>query len=161
MAISTTISSSKFIETVEKVIYEWLADEDCFDEDSTDLAEISAGIKQDADVQSMSKPWCEYVVNVVRNESTGAGALGTESVFKHISVEIALRSKRPSDEYDLVPIGDTLDDYFRSTTATKGRKGLGAAGIRQANLVGPLSDDTKQYYLRRWFLTGRVRVSNE
>ena len=159
MAIVTAIASSNFIETVEKVIYEWLADEDCFDESGDDLAMIHAGIKQDADAQSMIKPWCEYVVNVTRNESTGAGALRTERVFKHISVEIALRSKKPGTDFGLMQLGDTLDDYFRH--ATKGRPALGTAGIRNANLIGPLSDDTKQYYLRRWFLTGRVRVSNE
>jgi len=159
MPIVTEISSSQFIETVEKVIYEWLADEDCFDESDSQLADIHAGIKQDADSLSMTRPWCEYVVNVTRNEPTGAGALGTESIFKHINVEIALRSKRPAKDFELIQLGDTLDDYFRH--ATKGRPALGQAGIRKAILTGPLSDDTKQYYLRRWFLSGRVRVSNE
>jgi len=159
MPIATAILSSQFIETVEKVIYEWLADPACFDEAGDDVAEIFAGIKQDADADSMSKPWCEYIVNVTRNESTGAGALGTESVFKHISVEIALRGKRPDDGFVLMQLGDKLDDYYRH--ATKGRPALGTAKIRKANLIGPLNDDSKNYYLRRWFLTGRVRVSNE
>ena len=159
MPIVTTIASNKFIETVEKVIYEWLTDEDCFDSDDRHVDDVFAGIKQDAEAENMKKPWCEYAVTVTRNQSTGGGAMGTESVFKHISVEIALRCKRPSIDFDLVQLGDILDDYYRN--ATKGRPALGGAGIRHANLTGPFNDDTKQYYLRRWFLAGRVRVSNE
>ena len=159
MAITTIILSSKFIETVEKVIYEWLIDTDCFGTPGTLVEKVAAYILQDAEADDMKLPWCEYLVSVVSTEGTGAGALGTESRFKHISVEIGLRAKRPSNDYDLVVLGDKLDNFFRH--ATKGRPALGTAGIRKAELDGPLPDDSDKYYLRRFFLTGRVRVSNE
>ncbi len=161
MGISTAISSSKFIETVEKVIYEWLTDGSCFDSDGSLVKQVHAGMLQDAEAANMTKPWCEFIVTVASNSGTGAGALKTEAVFKHINVEIGLRSKRPGEDFELIQLGDILDNYFRSSTATLGRKGLGGAGIRRANLVGPFDDDSKNYYLRRWFLTGRVLVSNE
>lgn len=158
MTISTAILSSQFIVTLEKVIYEWLTDSDCFGSGSSRLAEVSAGIKQDAEAEGMRNPWCELVVSSPITGKTGAGACNTESSFKHISVEIAFRTKRPGNLYDLTVLGDRLDNYFRN--ATKGRPALGGVGIRMANLSGPFPDDSERYYLRRWFLTGRVRVSN-
>jgi hypothetical protein len=159
MGITTTILSSKFIETTEEVIQEWLTDVDCFGTGDSRKADVHAGIVQDTQADTMEDPWCEYVVSVARTESTGAGALGTESVFKHISVEIGLRCKRRKDDLDLILLGDILDYYFMN--ATKGRPALGGASIRNANLVGPIEDNSKKYYLRRFFLTGRIRVSNE
>lgn len=155
MPITTVLSSSELIITLEKIIYEWLTDTSCF---GTNTVEVCAGIKQDNEADDMKDPWCETVVSVLSNESTGAGACNTESVFKNVSIEIAFRTKRPADDYDLTVLGDTLDNYFRH--ATKGRPALGAAGIRKANLVGPFPDDNERYYMRRWFLTGRVEVSN-
>jgi len=156
MAISTTLDSEKLLETLQKIIYEWL---NTLFTIGTDVQGIYPYILQDQDAESMKNPWCEYIITIPSQGPTGAGALGTEARFRYPNIEIAFRMKRPGTELDLVLLGDKLDNFFRH--ATNGRPALGTAGLRMANLAGPIPDNTIKYYLLRYFLNCRVLVSND
>ena len=154
--IITTLDSAKLIETLQKMIYEWL---NGFLTIDTNVGGIYPRIIQDTDTETMDLPWCEYIMSVPVSAPTGGGALGTEGSFEHCRTEIAFRTKRQGSDLDLVLLGDKLRDRFKD--ATNGRPELGAAGLRQANLTGPFPDNSKNYYLQRWFLDFRVLATNE
>ncbi len=153
--ITTALDSAKLLETLEKIIREWLVG---FLTVGTDVQGIFPYVVQDADAETMEKPWCEYIISIVRTAPTGGGALGTEARFKYPRCEIAFRTKKNDKELSLVLLGDRLDDHFRD--ATNGRPELGKTGLRQADLMGPIKDNSKNYYLQRWFLDFRVLVQN-
>jgi len=153
--IITTLDSAKLVETLQKMIYEWLA---AFLAIGTDVENIYPRMIQDTETDTMDLPWCEYIVSIPVTAPTGGGALGTEASFEHCRIEIAFRTKRKGTDLSLVLLGDKLRDRFKDPT--NGRPELGGAGLRQANLIGPLPDNGKNYYLQRWFLDCRVLAEN-
>ncbi len=153
--ITTTFDSAKMVETLQKMIYEWIIG---FLTIGTDVQGVYPRIIQDSDAATMELPWCEYIISVPVTAPTGGGALNTEASFEHCRTEIAFRTKRHGSDLDLVLLGDKLRARFKN--ATNGRPELGAAGLRQANLTGPFPDNSKNYYLQRWFLDFRVLVTN-
>ena len=156
MAITTILNSAKLEETLQKILYEWLTDAI-----GNDVEKITAKVKQDGGAVDMKTPWCEYVITFANNSPTGAGALGREARYENISTEISIRGKEPDGtEYDLMKIDDKLRDYFKSNNNTKGRIALSKSGLRNAILTGPFPANEKNHYVRRWFLTYRVLVTN-
>ena len=153
--ITTALDSAKLIETLQKMIYEWLIG---FLTIGTDVEGVYPRVMQDIDTESMGLPWCEYIMSVPVTAPTGGGALGTEASFEHCRTEIAFRTKPPGSDLSLVLLSDRLRDRFKD--ATNGRPELGAAGLKHASLTGPFSDDSKNYYLQRWFLDFRVLAEN-
>ena len=153
--ITTALYSAKRVETLQKMIYEWLA---AFLTIGAEVENIYPRMIQDTETDTMKLPWCEYIVSIPVTAPTGGGALGTEGSFEHCRIEIAFRTKRKGTDLSLVLLGDKLRNRFKD--ATNGRPELGAAGLRQANLIGPLSDNGKSYYLQRWFLDCRVLAEN-
>ena len=153
--ITTVFNSAKMIETLQKMIYEWLI---AFLVPGTDVQDIYPRVIQDTDTETMKLPWCEYIISVPASDPTGGGALGTEATFERCRIEIAFRTKRQGTDLDLVLLGDKLRNRFKD--ANNGRPELGNAGLRQANLLGPFPDNSKTYYMQRWFLDFRVLVQN-
>ncbi len=153
--ITTALDSAKLIETLQKMIYEWLA---AFLTIGTDVQDVYPRVMQDVDAETMGLPWCEYIISVPVTAPTGGGALNTEGTFEHCRAEIAFRMKRQGSDLDLVLLGDRLRARFKD--ATNGRPELGAAGLKHANLTGPFPDNGKRYYLQRWFLDCRVLAEN-
>lgn len=157
MPITTALNSEKLISSIDNILLEWLTDA------LGVTATISPIVKQDADIEDMKIPRCEYKTTVPSTSSTGAGALQEEAAWKNVTTEIGFKanSRSDEDEYSVVALGDVLDNYFRSADSTKGRKALGIAGLRKGKLTGPLDGNTKKYYHRRWFLTFRVLATND
>lgn len=161
MPITTSPSPPRYLQDLELILHEWLTDTDCFGSGASALADVFPYTIQDTARADMKRPWCEYQLHVRGGMSTGAGALGREGRFWLITIEISLRAKRPEDALDLVILGDQLQHYFRMVaddedpTILKGRAALGQAGLRHANLVGPIREDSSRYHLHRWLLEGR------
>jgi len=153
--IITEFDSAKMMETLQKMIYEWIVG---FLTIGTDVHGVYPRVMQDTETETMKTPWCEYRISAPVSAPTGGGALNTEASFEHCRVEIAFRTKRKGSDLDLVLLGDKLRNRFKD--ATNGRPELGAAGLRHANLTSPLPDNSKNYYLQRWFLDCRVLVEN-
>ena len=154
MPITTSLSSAKLISSIDNILLEWLTDA------LGATATIETIVFQDADIESIKLPRCEYKTSVASVSSTGAGALKQEAAWKNVTTEIGFRANSTLHEYSVVALGDVLDNYFRSDDNTKGRKALGVAGLRKAKLSGPLDGNSKKYYHRRWFLTFRVLATN-
>lgn len=156
MAITTILDPAKLEETLQKILYEWLADALVI---GTDIELITFKVLQDGDKAEMKLPWCECVISFPSKTSTGAGALNKEATFENVSTEITFRGKEPDGtEFALLKIDDKLRAYFKSPVVTEGRKALGNSGLRFGKLTGPFPANEKTYYVRRWFLTFRVLV---
>lgn len=152
MTITTSFDSARLRYSIENMIFEWLTDAL-----GSAVSKISANTIQNAEVEDLKKPVCQYSVNSPTSGSTGAGALKQEAVFKNVTIQIEFKTNEMNakGEAALVDLDDTLDNYFRSLTVTKGRKDLGNNGLRRGRLVGPLDNNSKEYYSHRWVLTVR------
>lgn len=156
MGITTTLSSEKPVITLKEIIFEWLTDTNCWNSGSSATTLVKGTPFQDTDIASMNKPLCTFKVSARGNTSTGAGRLAAEAVWLNITIELNLRAKRKDSEYDIAVQGDLLRWYFMDKTL--GFSALGGAGLKKAELVGPLTNHEKKYWRHDWFIEGRILV---
>lgn len=153
MAITTTFDPTKFRVSIQEMMFEWLTDAL-----GNNVSEITTNTVKDGDLEKMDTPVCEYKVNSPSSRSTGAGALNKEAIFKNVIVTIGFKTRSKNSELELDLLDDILDNYFRSSDPTKGRKALGVAKLRNARLTGSMDNNNKIYYYHRWILNFRVLV---
>ncbi|GEM_PF-6101226 len=159
MPIVTTFNKDKWEETSKSIVYEWLTDDDCFQDPANSYVKVTT--RKTTVRSGIIIPRCEYRYINITNTITGAGAQKVNAVFRRVVCELSLLVSRSSEdrggnaEYALMQRCDVLDKYFRSS---KGRPELGKAGLRKAVLQGPYPVDDKLFFRRNWLLSFEIEV---
>lgn len=146
-------------ESILDIVYEWLSDDNCFGSQQDGLMVITPYATTGTERLEVQR--CEFEIVNVLNESTGAGRQKVNAVFRTIMIDINLKTSRNdaggrNAELDLIRKCDIMDKYARSDD---GVPRLGGAGLRKTNLTGPLKQNNKYYYQRRFILSFQVEVA--
>ena len=156
--LTNTFNKDKWEESTLDVIYEWLSDDNCFGSQEGGSMLITA--YSTSGTERLEVQRCEYEIVNVMNESTGAGRHKSNSQFRTTIVEITLKTSRTDaggreSELELIKKTDTMDKYARSAN---GIARLGKAGLRKANINGPLKSNNQYYYQRKYILSFQLGV---
>ena len=158
-AFDGIIRSANWTEDSKTVLHTFFTHANCF-------GNIEAGAMQvipyvTTTQSSLEIAQLEYAIINNYNIGTGMGAKGTNALFQFVVFEITIKDSEKEGitgrevELELDRKADILTTFFRSVN---GRPALGTAGIKKANLSGPIPVRSKYYYERKFLLSGRIEV---
>lgn len=159
MGITTTFSANTWEESLIDIIFEFLTDSNCFGVSGTNITIVPY---EETLTTRLDIPRLEYEIIDANNVPTGAGLGGSEDRFRTIFVEFTFKVTRGTGEagrkalLNLVRQTDTLDKYCRSSN---GYAKLGTAGIRKGELNGPMPANDKNFFSRKFLLSGEIEVT--
>lgn len=160
MAVLTkTFNKDTWEESTLDTVYEWLSDDNCFGSQLGGEMVITPYATTGNERLEVQR--CEFEIANILNESTGAGRQKVNAVFRTVIIDINLKTSRDdsggrSAELDLIRKCDIMDKYARSLN---GIPRLGGAGYRKANITGPIKQNNKYYYQRRFILSFQIEVA--